>query len=150
MSDPRALLAGFAGVIELPVAWGEMDAFGHVNNIYYFRYFESGRLDYFARIGYLDHVTHTGLGPILASTQCTFRKPLTYPDTISVGTRVSRMETDRFVMEYLLVSHRLNNVAAEGEGLIVSYDYRQRQKAPIPEAIRAAIEALEGKPFSNA
>ncbi|HEY5596956.1 MAG TPA: acyl-CoA thioesterase, partial [Candidatus Bipolaricaulota bacterium] len=89
MSDPRALLAGFAGVIELPVAWGEMDAFGHVNNIYYFRYFESGRLDYFARIGYLDYVKHTGLGPILASTQCTFRKPLVYPDTVSVGTRVS-------------------------------------------------------------
>lgn len=125
-----------------------MDAFGHVNNSCYFRHFESGRLDYFTRIGYLEHVTHTGLGPILASTRCTFRKPLVYPDTLSLGTRVSRMESARFVMEYLLVSHRLNQVAAEGEGLIVSYDYRQGQKVPIPAAIRAAIEALGQKPFS--
>ena len=38
MSDP---LAGFPVVVDIPVAWGEMDAFGHVNNVMYFRYFET-------------------------------------------------------------------------------------------------------------
>lgn len=153
MSAPQAHLsplAGFASVIELPVAWGEMDAFGHVNNIYYFRYFESGRLDYFTRIGYLEHAKRTGVGPILASTQCTFRRPLAYPDTVSVGTRISRIEPDRFLMEYRLISRALGQLAAEGQGLLVSYDYGHGQKAPLPEVIRRAIEALEGKSLSNA
>ena len=38
------LLRGFPGIIELPVSWGEMDAFGHLNNVVYFRYFESARI----------------------------------------------------------------------------------------------------------
>jgi acyl-CoA thioesterase FadM len=43
------LLAGYPVVIEIPVAWGEMDAFQHVNNVAYIRYFESGRIAYFER-----------------------------------------------------------------------------------------------------
>ncbi len=50
-------------------------------------------------------------------------------------------------MHYRIYSHALETLAAEGEGLIVSYDYNREQKAPIPEAIRQRIEALEGEVF---
>lgn len=138
-------LANCPSLIEIPVAWGEMDAFGHVNNIVYFRYFESGRLDYFRRIGVLDQLKETGIGPILASTQCRFRAPLTYPDRVSVGTSVSELGADRFVMAYKVYSHGLKKLAAEGEGLIVSYDYPRAQKVPLPDSIRRTIEALESQ-----
>jgi acyl-CoA thioester hydrolase len=85
----------------------------------------------------------TGVGPILASTERKFRLPLTYPDTVSVGTRVSAVEADRFLMKYVLVSHGKGKVAAEGEGLIVSYDYRALRKAPLPEEMKERIQALE-------
>lgn len=143
MSDLQTHLEGFPAVIEIPVAWGEMDSFGHVNNIIYFRYFESGRLDYFEKIGYLDMVKTEGLGPILASTQCRFRFPLTYPDTISVGTKISDIQEDRFLMHYRIVSHTHKKIAAEGNGLIVSYDYNQNSKTPIPEKILEKIKNLE-------
>jgi len=74
------LMDGYPVVIEVPVAWGEMDAFGHVNNIVYFRYFESARLAYFYKLDLIDMMTKTGIGPILASTSCRFKIPLTYPD----------------------------------------------------------------------
>lgn len=137
------LLRGFPVVIEIPVAWGEMDAFQHVNNIVYFRYFESARIAYFERLDLIEFMNQTGIGPILASTQCRFKIPLTYPDTVSVGTRVSQIEPDRFVMECVVVSRRLQQVAAEGSGLIVSYDYRERKKAPIPPEMKQRILALE-------
>jgi len=143
VSDLQTHLEGFPAVIEIPVAWGEMDSFGHVNNIIYFRYFESGRLDYFEKIGYLDMVKTEGLGPILASTQCRFRFPLTYPDTISVGTKISDIQEDRFLMHYRIVSHTHKKIAAEGNGLIVSYDYNQNSKTPIPEKILEKIKNLE-------
>lgn len=47
-------LEGFPVVIELPVVWGEMDAFAHVNNVVYFRYFESARIAYLERINCLE------------------------------------------------------------------------------------------------
>src|SRR5437867_9351074 len=103
MSTIESLLAGFPVIVQLPVVWGEMDSYRHVNNVVYFRYFENARLEYFRRLDWFEFEKETGVGPILASTQARFRKPLCYPDTISVGVRVSALEEDRFTMDYLVV-----------------------------------------------
>ena len=129
--------------IQLPVAWGEMDAFEHVNNVVYFRYFESARIAYFDQINYSKLMKDEGKGPILASTSCRFRKPLRYPDQLTIGARVSELADDRFTMQYRICSHTLQGVAADGEGLVVSYDYRANAKTRIPASIRDAIMALE-------
>jgi acyl-CoA thioester hydrolase len=136
-------LENFPVVIELPVVWGEMDAYAHVNNSVYFRYFESARIAYFDRIGYLELARATGLGPILASTRCDFKKALTFPDKILVGVKVAELGEDRFLMQYRIVSDKLRKIAAEGDGLIVSYNYREGRKVPLPEEIRKRIEQLE-------
>src|SRR6185369_7724300 len=137
------LLPGFPVVIEIPVAWGEMDAFAHVNNIAYFRYFESARIVYFERIDAMAERERSGCGPILAETYCRFRSPLRYPDRLQVGARVSKLAADRFTMEYALASTQLGRIAAEGTGVIVWYDYRASAKANIPATLRERIEALE-------
>ena len=126
--------------VEIPVAWGEMDAFGHVNNIVYFRYFESARIACFERMGYTALARDTGRGPILAWTDCRFRVPLTYPDTLTAGTGISEAGEDRFVMDYAVFSHGHGAVAAEGQGRIVSFDYRAGSKTPLPEPIAAALD----------
>ena len=138
------LLEAYPVVIETPVAWGEMDSLRHVNNIVYFRYFESARMAYFDRVGFWAYMDETGVGPILASTRCKFILPLTYPDTVSIGARVSEVEDDRFVMSYAVVSHNHARLAAVGDGLIVSYDYRALTKSPLPEEIKRRIRDLEG------
>ena len=139
----KGLLAGFPVVIELPVAWGEMDAYRHVNNVVYFRYFENARLEYFRQLDWFEFERQTGVGPILAATQARFRKPLTYPDTISVGARIISVASDRFTMEHLIVSHAQSAVTTEGEGTIVTYNYQVDRKTPIPDEMRQRIDALE-------
>ncbi len=129
--------------IELPIAWGEMDAFEHVNNAVYFRYFESARIAYFEKVGVNEFKKQYQIGPILASTQCRFKAPLTYPDTVTVGTRVEQLGDDRFLMKYYVLSHASGRVAAEGEGLIVYFDYAKQRKHPIPDAIAQAIHQLD-------
>jgi acyl-CoA thioester hydrolase len=145
MLDPQAheLLAAYPVVVELPVVWGEMDSYRHVNNAVYFRYFEAARLDYFRRLDWFAYEEQTGIGPILHSTSARFRKPLTYPDTIWVAARVPTLEADRFIMEYRLVSHKLAALAAEGTGTIVAYHYAQGKKVPIPDELRRRITELE-------
>ena len=130
-------------IIETPIAWGQMDAFRHLNNTTYFRFFESGRIAYFERLNFMEYMEETGVGPILASTNCRFRIPLTYPDNVSIGTRVSTIEEDRFTMEYVVVSHKHQKVAADGSGLIVCFDYKKNKKVPVPAEIRTRIEQLE-------
>jgi len=130
-------------IIETPIAWGQMDAFRHLNNTTYFRFFESGRIAYFELLNFMEYMEETGVGPILASTNCRFRIPLTYPDNVSIGTRVSTIEEDRFTMEYVVVSHKHQKVAADGSGLIVCFDYKENKKVPVPAEIRTRIEQLE-------
>ena len=137
------LLQDFPVVIEAPVAWGEMDSMRHVNNIVYFRYFESARIAYFEQCGFLTAMEETGVGPILASTRCRFRRPLTYPDTVRIGTRVMDVAEDRFTMIYCVTSVTHGTIAADGDGLIVSYDYRENRKAPLPDSVRRRIGELE-------
>src|SRR3990172_6238676 len=137
------LLEGYPVVIEIPIAWGEMDSFQHVNNAVYFRYFESARIRYSEKLGLYKHKDETGIGPILGSTSCKYRLPLTYPDTVSVGTKITDIAEDRFTMKYVVVSHKHQKVAAEGDGVVVMYDYRVGKKTAIPEEIRKRILAME-------
>jgi acyl-CoA thioester hydrolase len=136
-------IGAYPVVITIPIAWGDMDAFQHVNNTVYFKHFESARISYFEKIDFLGVMNETGIGPILASTQCRFKIPLTYPDHVTVGAKVDKMETDRFVMKYVVMSQKREKIAALGEGVLVTFDYQSNQKAQIPDVIRERIIALE-------
>lgn len=132
--------------LEIPVAWGEMDAFAHLNNAVYFRYFESARMAYFERMGILaPGGVPAKVGPILASTSCRFKAPITYPDTVTVGASICEVGEDRFTMRYLVHSHTLGRLAAAGDGVIVSFDYEQGRKVPLPDDWGEKIAAIEGE-----
>ena len=133
-------LAGFPIIVEIPLRWGDMDAFGHVNNTVFFRFFESARIEYLRAIEFVGG--GDAVGPILASTHCRFRRPLVFPDTVRVGARTTALDEDRFTMAYRVVSEALGEVAAEGGGVVVSYDYGAARKAPLPPAVRERIVAL--------
>lgn len=131
----------FNTVIDVPIAWGDMDAFGHVNNTVFFRLFESARMAYLHKIGFAGD--RGGAGPILHSTFCRFRKAIVYPATVRVGTRVTEVAADRFTMEYQIVVGD-GEIAAVGGGVVVAYDYARNAKIPLPPAVRDAIRHVDG------
>jgi acyl-CoA thioester hydrolase len=146
-TTPLPLLAGFSVVIEIPVQWGDQDAFGHVNNTVYFRWFESGRIAYMSRIGLIDLYRATQIGPILASVTCDYRRQVTFPDTVSVGVSVTRIGRSSIGLKHAIVSRGTGAIVAEATSTIVVFDYRTNQAHAVPLAIRSAIEALEKQPF---
>ncbi len=128
--------------VSIPIEWGAMDSFGHVNNTKFFRYFETARIEYFTRIGFIEEMERSKVGPILASTSAKFIKPLFYPDNIQVGTRVNNLNSNKFTMDYLIYSDKSGTVAI-GEALIVVFNYESSTKSPIPPKIRKNIISLE-------
>lgn len=143
MSQSRhPLLADFPVFITTPVHWGEMDVYGHVNNAVYFRYFESARIAFLDACGFLETYDRDRIGAILHSTSCRFRHALRHPDTVQVGARVTEIGADRFTNQYRIVSLEHDTVVAEGDGVIVSFDYTRRQKTALPESVRATLEQL--------
>lgn len=130
--------APFTIELEVHVAWGEQDLFGHVNNIVYFRYFESVRMHYLERIGVLRTHREHGLGVILASTTCDFKKPVEWPQRLRVMTGASHIGNTSFTLIYR-IEDESGTVVAEGSSVLVMYDYTAGRKVSIPDAVRAAI-----------
>lgn len=133
----------YPAVVEIPVAWGDMDAFQHVNNTCYFRYFETARVKYFDNLNILEYMNNYAQGPILASTEAKFFAPLSYPDIVSVGIRSIKLERGRIRQEYTVWSHETSRQVARGESLLVFFDYKAGKPCDIPVALAESIIDLE-------
>ena len=129
--------------IEIPVRWGDMDSFGHVNNTIFFQYFEVARIEYFQKIQILSE----DIGPILASTSCRFIAPITFPDEIYATAQVYTLEEFGFLMRYALYSKKRKTIVASGEGKIVSYHYKEHKKTLLPIEWKNNITVLEQHNF---
>lgn len=134
MTEPIAVICD--------VRWGDLDALGHVNNTVFFRFFEEARIALLDRVGLRAHRKATGTGPILAATSCQFRRPLGHPDQVTCYAGVTRIGTTSFTVEYVLKSAAHGGVVATGDSVVVHYDYQAQAKAPLPDAIRAALQGL--------
>ena len=136
---------------DIQVAWGEMDAFGHVNNGVYLRWFETARIAYFSRTistgaaaGAVSFGQPKGVGPILAHASIDFRIPLTFPDRITASSTVTKLGTTSFSMKYRVTSaSHAGAIAAEGAGVIVMVDYQSGEKVALSAALRDSIVQLE-------
>ena len=93
-------LAQYPVILDQRVAWGDMDAFGHVNNVMYYRYIESARLLYLERL----NILMGALVTVVATNQCRYLKPVVYPDQLKIGTRIDEIGRTSFKMSYILWS----------------------------------------------
>ncbi|WP_455141728.1 acyl-CoA thioesterase, partial [Candidatus Hodarchaeum mangrovi] len=138
------VLDDYPVITELLVSWGDMDALHHVNHTVYFRYFLDGRVSYLEKINALTSMEETGVGLILASIQCRFKIPLTYPDTLLVGTKAEKLLNDRIFVKQILISTKHKKPAAEADALLVAFDYQNNHKTNLPKELIQKIQDLEG------
>lgn len=129
----------YSVLLSQDVIWGDLDAFGHVNNTVYLRYFEDVRIAYFERLGMLRLKEQTQRGPILANVNCNFKLPLGYPDKIHIGGRASVTGPKKMLMEFCVYSEQFDAIAADGTGLVIYFDYANGCSCEIPEQIASAI-----------
>lgn len=152
-----AELAAYPVVVPWPVQWGDQDAYGHVNNTVYFRWVETARIAYMERLFAADDSPPSekaaglrDIEPILAAISCNYRRQVTWPDTVRIGMRVTRIGRSSLRMEHKLWSDAQQAVVADGEGTVVTFDYAKNQSYPVPDHMRAAIVRLEGRPIEGA
>lgn len=137
------LLKKFPVTLQLPVQWGDMDAFQHVNNVRYLRWFESARVEYLNHLKTAHLSANTSVGFIVASLECKYLLPVTYPDTVELGVRIENIESNRFDMVCHMVSHRHQKLVAIAQSKIVVYDYISKYKINIPQDTIQEIRLLE-------
>lgn len=130
-------------VTEIPVAWGEMDALQHVNNVVYFRYFETARIDFFNRLFPLETLYQSGVGPVISENQARYKRPVTFPDTLLVSVSISDIQRDRFTMHYQIFSKKQQAVTTLGTSVAVMFNFQTGQKAELPTELLALLKQHE-------
>ncbi len=133
-------------ITQQKVSWGDMDAFGHVNNTVYLKYFESARIEYFAQIPAIGGFVSAEAIPVLANISCSYKKPVVYPDVLQMNVMVSKMGSASLEMTCDMVSPTLG-LAAQASCTIVMIDPKKGRSVRIPEHWRTAIEEVEGKSY---
>ncbi len=127
----------------LRLDWSELDIFGHINNVAYFKYMQASRITYWERVG-LSAIDGTeGIGPMLASTKCDFKKPLHYPGNITVQASIVHTGRTSFQIHHRVLDNA-GALCAEGFDVVVLFDYTTSSKVEIPDALRRAIQQIEG------
>ncbi len=121
------------------VAWGDMDAFGHVNNVMYYRYIESARIAYMQALDVFSLDVYT----VVSTNQCKYLAPVFYPDTLQIGARVVELRNSAFRMHYILWSKQQQRMVAEAEAVVVFVNKTDLKKTAIPDFLKERITQLE-------
>ncbi|KAK3685378.1 thioesterase-like superfamily-domain-containing protein [Podospora appendiculata] len=141
------LSGGRRGLDSHKIAWGEMDSFQHVNNVNYYRYAESARVNWITNFSvhvdpehreqWANLMTPKAIGLIMKSLKADFKFPMVYPDKISVYHKLrsapeGNPAPSAFMLDCIVLSHQHRRIAARLEEDIVVYDYRAASKASMP------------------
>jgi acyl-CoA thioester hydrolase len=117
------------------------DVYGHVNNVTYYSYFDTVVNEHLIRFGGLDFSNAAAIG-VVAETGCTFRKALSFPETIDAGLAVTKLGKSSVVYEIGLFRKDDDEPAALGRFVHVWVDRISQRPLPIPKRIRSALEPL--------
>jgi acyl-CoA thioester hydrolase len=140
-------MEGFRYVFPQEVAFGDLDAFGHVNNAVYLSYLENARLGYMREV--LGVESLEDLLVIVANVNIDFRSRASLGEALEIGARVSRIGTKSFDLEHEIHGPDGRLVAAASTTL-VTFDYGGDETIPVPPPWRDWIEAYEAKDFAAA
>lgn len=131
----------------IPIQWGEMDAFNHVNNVVYIRWCETARIELFRKIwgdrgiNMKEILEGNGIGPILANFNVNYKIPISYPDNVIIQTRVAQIGNTSFNVEHQVFTEKMgNSVVAEASSVVVMLNYKTGEKFNLNSSMKLKLE----------
>ena len=128
--------------IPIRLRWSDLDAYGHVNNVVYYSWFDTVVNAYLIEQGALDIREGAVIG-LVVETQCNYFSPLAFPQTVDLGLRVAYRGRSSVRYELGVFASGQTRAAAQGYFVHVYVDAVSRQPAPLPLALVRALEPLQ-------
>jgi len=124
---------------ELAVRWGDMDAYGHVNNAMYLRYLEEARCQMLAQLDVA--LEGSRIAPVVINVGCTFLRPVVYPDTLTIHCYGGEPGRSSFMSTYEVFSQAQGGQkVSEGYAKLVWMDHDTGRSVPMPDTIRSLFD----------
>ncbi|HRK36121.1 MAG TPA: thioesterase family protein, partial [Candidatus Hydrogenedentes bacterium] len=126
-------------LVPITVRWGDMDAYGHVNNAKFSTYFETARMKFFESVRLLDHREHERHAPAIVSATVNFRQQVHYPAELEAGIHCVKVGTKSFTLEHHLFRAGTNEVVADGISVMAWVDYAAGKAIALPETLKRVL-----------
>ena len=136
--DPRSAYRHF---LPIQTRWSDNDAYGHVNNVVYYGWFDTVVNAYLIDAGALDIARSPVVG-LVVETRCSYFSELAFPQPVEAGLRVARIGTSSVRYEIGIFAARAEVAAAQGHFIHVYVDRASRRPASLPAPLRAALERI--------
>ena len=135
--EPRSAYRAFRTIA---TRWMDNDAYGHVNNVVYYSWFDTAVNAYLIECGVLDIHQGDTIGLVI-ETQCNYFASLAFPEPVDVGIRVAKLGTSSVRYE-VGVFGASDETAAKGHFVHVYVDKTTRRPVPLPAPLKAVLETL--------
>lgn len=136
--EPRSAYQVFRPI---STRWMDNDAYGHVNNVVYYSWFDTAVNAYLIEQGVLDIERGQTIGLVI-ETQCNYFEPLAFPQTVEAGIRVARLGNSSVRYEVGLFAQGAPLTAAKGHFIHVYVDRHTRRPTPLPDPLKTVLEQL--------
>jgi acyl-CoA thioester hydrolase len=123
------------------VEYGDIDAFGHVNSIWYFRYMETARVKY--TIELFGKEWRVGSGSVVASAACDYKSASFFGETLKVEVGVARLGSKSFDLAYRMSDLESGRLVCLGKTVQVLWHVQERHTLRIPDEFRQRVEAYQ-------
>ncbi|HET7730908.1 MAG TPA: thioesterase family protein [Usitatibacter sp.] len=136
---PPARRQEFPYAREITTRWMDNDAYGHLNNVVHYSYFDTVVNGLLIERGALDIVASPAIG-LVVETGCRYHAELSYPGAITAALRVARLGRSSVRYELALFAPGSDVAAAEGHFVHVYVDRASRRPVEVPAAVRDALQ----------
>ena len=134
--------AGYPHFLTITTRWMDNDAYGHVNNVVYYSFFDTVVNTFLIENGVLDVEKSPVIG-FAVETGCNYFAPLTYPQNVVAGLRVAHIGNSSVRYEIAIFADNADIAAAQGHFVHVYVDrVTRRPVAALPDRFRKALESL--------
>ena len=154
MEERPHAASSFRFRIPIEVRFRDTDAMGHVNNAVYLTYFEQARAAYYRAVTgrSFEGLDADPVSIILAHAAVDFRSQAYFGERLLVACRTSWVGRSSFALEYRITAdddspRGAGRLVAEGETILVTFDYATQRPVPIPDELLAQLAAVEGGPI---
>jgi len=135
--EPRS---AYSVLRAIPTRWMDNDAYGHVNNVVYYSWFDTAVNAWLIENGVLDIQSSPTVG-LVVETHCNYFAPLTFPQTVQVGLRVAHAGASSVRYE-LAVFGEDELCAAKGHFVHVYVDAQTHRPTAVPAQLKKLLETL--------
>ncbi len=133
--------ADYGGFCRITTRWIDNDAFGHVNNVNYYSFFDTTVCTHLVKNGVF-HPTEGEVIGLVVESGCNYFSSVAYPDLITGGLRVERIGTSSVRYGIGIFRNDEQTASAAGHFIHVYVDRYTQRPVPLPAALRTVVEAL--------